>query len=86
MRTFQTARALTRMTVLDNVVLGAPRHPGERFAGAYLRRRASAAREAEARERAGELLALVRLDGHARRSRRHALGRASASCSTSPAR
>lgn len=64
-RTFQTARALSRLSVLDNVVLAAPRHPGERFAGAYLRRRASAAREAEARERAGELLSLVRLERHA---------------------
>ena len=28
-RTFQTPRALTRMTVLENVLVGAPAHPGE---------------------------------------------------------
>ena len=32
-RTFQTPRALTRMTVLENVMLAAPRHGGERLAG-----------------------------------------------------
>jgi neutral amino acid transport system ATP-binding protein len=58
-RTFQTPRALARMTVLENVVLGTPRHPGERLGGRGARR------EREARERAAELLALVRLDGHA---------------------
>jgi branched-chain amino acid transport system ATP-binding protein len=60
-RTFQTPRALTRMTVLENVVLAAPRHPGERLGGAV----AGRAREREARARAWELLELVRLDGHA---------------------
>jgi neutral amino acid transport system ATP-binding protein len=30
-RTFQTPRALARMTVLENVVLGTPHHPGERL-------------------------------------------------------
>jgi neutral amino acid transport system ATP-binding protein len=59
-RTFQTPRALARMTVLENVVLGTPRHPGERLGGRGARR------EREARDRAAELLALVRLDGHAR--------------------
>jgi branched-chain amino acid transport system ATP-binding protein len=60
-RTFQTPRALTRMTVLENVVLAAPRHPGEHLGGAV----AGRAREREARARAWELLELVRLDGHA---------------------
>ena len=32
-RTFQTPRALTRMTVLENVMLAAPRHGGERLGG-----------------------------------------------------
>jgi neutral amino acid transport system ATP-binding protein len=60
-RTFQTPRVLARMTVLENVLLGAPRHPGERLGGAL----AGRAREREARARAGELLELVRLGGHA---------------------
>jgi ABC-type branched-subunit amino acid transport system ATPase component len=61
-RTFQTPRVLTRMTVLENVLLAAPRHPGERLLGS---RRAARRREAVARRRAGELLELVRLDGSA---------------------
>jgi ABC-type branched-subunit amino acid transport system ATPase component len=62
-RTFQTARALGRMSVLENVVLAAPGHPGERLGGAVLHRRASRVFEERARERALELLTLVRLDG-----------------------
>jgi neutral amino acid transport system ATP-binding protein len=60
-RTFQTPRVLARMTVLENVLLAAPRHPGEQLGGAF----AGRAREREAGARAGELLELVRLDGHA---------------------
>ncbi len=60
-RTFQTPRVLTRMTVLENVLLATPRHPGERLGGAL----AGRAREREARTRGGELLELVRLGGHA---------------------
>ena len=62
-RTFQTARALGRLTVLENVVLAAPGHPGEQLGGAWLRRDASREFERRARERALELLRLVRLDG-----------------------
>ena len=62
-RTFQTPRALTRMTVLENVALAAPRNDGERLGRGYGRR--ARGRERSARARAGELLALVRLDGHA---------------------
>jgi neutral amino acid transport system ATP-binding protein len=62
-RTFQTPRALTRMTVLENVLLAAPRHAGERLGGALAPR--ARRREREARTRALELLELVRLDGHA---------------------
>ena len=64
-RTFQTARALARMTVLDNVVLAAPRQPGERLLRNVVRSRATRRREREVRSRAQELLELVRLDGHA---------------------
>jgi len=60
-RTFQTPRALTRMTVLDNVLLAAPRHPGERLGGAI----AGRGREREARTRADSLLELVGLQASA---------------------
>jgi ABC-type branched-subunit amino acid transport system ATPase component len=60
-RTFQTPHALTRMTVLENVLLAAPRHPGERLGFALAGRR----REREARARTVELLELVRLGAHA---------------------
>jgi neutral amino acid transport system ATP-binding protein len=60
-RTFQTPRVLARMTVLENVLLAAPRHPGERLGGAL----AGRSREREARTRGAELLELVRLDEHA---------------------
>ena len=65
-RTFQTARALGRMTVLDNVMLAAPRQPGERLLRNVTRSRATRLRERDVHTRAHELLALVRLDGHAR--------------------
>jgi ABC-type branched-subunit amino acid transport system ATPase component len=64
-RTFQTARALTRMTVLDNVRLAAPAHPGERLDSLVLRRRAVRLREREVTEQALDLLRLVRLETHA---------------------
>jgi len=64
-RTFQTARALTRMTVRDNVLLAAADHPGERLPQVVLRPRSWRRRERAARERTDELLALVRLDRHA---------------------
>jgi branched-chain amino acid transport system ATP-binding protein len=59
-RTFQTPRTLTRLSVLENVVLAAPHHPGEQLGGAI----AGHARERESQRRAHELLALVGLDGH----------------------
>jgi ABC-type branched-subunit amino acid transport system ATPase component len=62
-RTFQTPRALTRMTVLENVLVAAPRNPGEHL-GRMLAPRARR-REREARARALDLLELVRLDGYA---------------------
>ena len=60
-RTFQTPRVLARMTVLENVLLAVPRHPGERLGGAI----AGRPRERAARARALTLLELVRLDGDA---------------------
>ena len=64
-RTFQTARALARLTVLDNVVLAAPRQPGERLLRNVVGAGATRRREREAHARAHELLGLVRLDRHA---------------------
>jgi neutral amino acid transport system ATP-binding protein len=63
-RTFQVPRTLTRMSVLDNVLVAATRHPGERLNGLALRPGDARRRERTARERAGELLTLFRLDGH----------------------
>jgi branched-chain amino acid transport system ATP-binding protein len=64
-RTYQAARVLTRMTVLDNLMLASIGHPGERLTGIVARPRASRRRETEVRERAHELLALVGLESHA---------------------
>jgi len=58
-RTFQIAKALTKMSVLDNMMLAAPNQPGESFWYAFLRR--WAARESEVRARALELLDFFRL-------------------------
>lgn len=62
-RTFQTPRALTRMTVLENVVLAARGNAGERLGGTLAP--SARRREREAQARALELLELVRLDGYA---------------------
>jgi ABC-type branched-subunit amino acid transport system ATPase component len=64
-RTYQAARVLTRMTVLDNLMVASTDHPGERLAGVLLRPRAARAHERRALEVARELLALVRLESHA---------------------
>ena len=64
-RTFQVPRALTRLSVLDNVLLAASEHSGERVSGLLLRPGRARALERKARERATELLELVRLDRHA---------------------
>jgi len=63
-RTYQAARVLTRMSVLDNVLLASKGHPGERLLGAVLRPGASRDHERAARARAHELLALVGLEAH----------------------
>jgi neutral amino acid transport system ATP-binding protein len=64
-RTFQQTKALTRMTVLDNMMLAAPRQPGERLARLALSRRSVQRREREVEALARELLAVVRLERHA---------------------
>jgi neutral amino acid transport system ATP-binding protein len=64
-RTFQVPRTLTRMSVLDNMLVAATNHPGERLNGLVLRAGSARRRERRARERAAELLSLFRLDGHA---------------------
>jgi len=63
-RTYQAARVLTRMTLLDNLLLASMQHPGERLTGAVLRPRAARAHEQRTLERAREMLALVRLESH----------------------
>jgi branched-chain amino acid transport system ATP-binding protein len=64
-RTFQQARALTHMTVLDNVLLAAQDQPGERLWLSALAPSRDRRAERENRQRAHELLELVRLGGHA---------------------
>jgi ABC-type branched-subunit amino acid transport system ATPase component len=63
-RTYQAARVLTRMSVLDNVLLATKDHPAEGMTGIVLRPRASRAHERRMRSRARELLALVGLESH----------------------
>jgi branched-chain amino acid transport system ATP-binding protein len=55
-RTFQITKALSRMPVIDNMMLAAPDQPGERLFNNLLRRGASRRREREVREQALELL------------------------------
>jgi neutral amino acid transport system ATP-binding protein len=55
-RTFQLPRALTTMPVLDNMMLAAPRQPGERLTGLLTRPLAARRREREVREQALRLL------------------------------
>ncbi|HET7093130.1 MAG TPA: ABC transporter ATP-binding protein, partial [Thermomicrobiales bacterium] len=61
-RTFQIPRVLTRMTVLENMMLAGTGQPGEALGAALLRPRRVAQREREIREQARETLALIRLD------------------------
>ncbi|MPY92477.1 MAG: ATP-binding cassette domain-containing protein [Acidimicrobiia bacterium] len=62
-RTFQLTRALARMTVLENMLLAAPRQRGERFLTAFVPR-LWRDEETAAEERALELLARVQLVEH----------------------
>ncbi len=64
-RTYQAARVLTRMSVLDNLLIASKGHPGERLRGLLLRPLAARAHERRTLVRAHALLELVRLDAHA---------------------
>jgi neutral amino acid transport system ATP-binding protein len=61
-RTFQLTKALTRMSVLENVMLAAPSQPGEQLVNVLFRPLATRKREHEVEQQAMELLKLVRLD------------------------
>lgn len=63
-RTFQLTKALSRMTVLDNILLGATGQRGERLASAMLRP-LWRGQESANRERAMDLLVRFRLDAKA---------------------
>jgi ABC-type branched-subunit amino acid transport system ATPase component len=60
-RTFQIPRVLTRMTVLENMMLAGTAQPGEGLGAALYRPRRVARREREVRAQARELLELIRL-------------------------
>jgi len=64
-RTFQLTKALTHMSVLDNVMLAGPDQPGEHLWRVYVQPRGVRRREHELRTIAMELLRFVKLDGHA---------------------
>jgi len=55
-RTFQIPKTLAAMPVIDNMLIGARGHPGERLGGLVARPRRSRRREQEACDRALELL------------------------------
>ncbi|HYH61459.1 MAG TPA: ABC transporter ATP-binding protein [Solirubrobacterales bacterium] len=55
-RTFQITKALSRMPVIDNMLLAGPDQPGEKLFNNLIRRGASKSREVEIHEQAIELL------------------------------
>lgn len=61
-RTFQIPRVLTRLTVLENMMLAAKHQPGEAFGVALVMPWLVARREIEVREQAYELLHLIKLN------------------------
>jgi neutral amino acid transport system ATP-binding protein len=61
-RTFQITKALSRMPVIDNMLLAAPDQPGEHLLGLLFRPGASRRREREIRQQAMELLEVFNLD------------------------
>jgi branched-chain amino acid transport system ATP-binding protein len=60
-RTFQITKALARMPVIDNMMLGAPDQPGEHLVNVVFRQGAWRRREREVREQAMELLEVFNL-------------------------
>jgi neutral amino acid transport system ATP-binding protein len=60
-RVFQAPRVPTRMSVLDNMLLAAKHQPGERLVVSLFAPRCVARREREIRQRALEILELLRL-------------------------
>jgi branched-chain amino acid transport system ATP-binding protein len=65
-RTFQLTKVLAGLSVLDNMVLAAPRHPGNSLTGSLVRQIAWRKRERAAKEEAAEILAMLRLGDKAR--------------------
>jgi neutral amino acid transport system ATP-binding protein len=61
-RTFQTPKALRRLSVLENVLVAAPRQPGEQLWRLVATPAAGRRRERELEERGREVLRLVGLD------------------------
>jgi branched-chain amino acid transport system ATP-binding protein len=64
-RTFQMTKTLNVMSVLDNMLLAAPNHPGERLSTWVLRPWTARRRERDARTRALDLLETFELMPHA---------------------
>jgi neutral amino acid transport system ATP-binding protein len=60
-RTFQITKALSRMPVIDNMMLAAPDQPGERLSTVVFRPASWRRRETEVREQAIELLEVFNL-------------------------
>ena len=64
-RTFQITKALSAMTVMDNMLLAGPRQPGENLATLLGRPAATRSREREVEEHARDLLKTFNLDAKA---------------------
>jgi ABC-type branched-subunit amino acid transport system ATPase component len=63
-RSFQVARVLETLPVVENVLIGSGDQPGDTLFGALLQRRRWARRERELREKASQLLSWVGLIKH----------------------
>ena len=84
-RTFQLTKALAKLSVLDNMKLGASNQSGERLVPALLPGRWRS-QERSGRAAGARAAQAVQADRPSRRLRRHASRAASASCSRWPAR